>query len=122
MNNFGKGLLFGAVVGTAFGLLKAPNSGKETRQRLRQDVDDITESTLEFNDSLTNLKEAIVTTKTTAATLIPSVQAEIKKDLTAYQFQIEPRRKQIEEQLEVLNSHVEKLSQLGENFTPTEEK
>lgn len=110
LGNFIKGLVFGSVVGAAGGLLAAPRSGDETRQKLAAELEDAAETTLELNASLNRFKEAVATTKATAEETIPVLQSAMKLDLEAYKFQAEPRIKQIKEQVAVINQHVEELS------------
>lgn len=104
--NFAKGLLFGAVAGAAGGLLLAPRSGQETRKKLKNDINEMTDLTLDVNDSLTEFKSALETTIITAKELLPPFQEGVEKDLRNFQFQMEPRLQQINEQLEVLESHL----------------
>lgn len=49
---FGLGLLVGAVVGAAFALLLAPDSGRETRHRLRRRLGAVRERAREGFDEL----------------------------------------------------------------------
>lgn len=41
--NFGMGLIIGAAIGTAIGMLYAPQSGKKTRALLREKADETVE-------------------------------------------------------------------------------
>ncbi|MHC5247336.1 YtxH domain-containing protein [Enterococcus sp. LJL90] len=100
LKNFAKGLLFGAAAGAVGGLLLAPNSGNETRRKVRDSLDEMTDLTMEVNDSLNNFKDALATTIATAEEIIPAVQSGIEKDVRQFQFQAEPRVAQIMEQLE----------------------
>lgn len=113
---FVKGLLFGAVAGTAGGLLLAPRRGSETRDKIKSELTEMTELTLEVNDSLQHLKTALITTKTTAQTLLPEFQTGLKKDLQNFQFQAQPRLDQINEQIDILNEHLESSQQGLQRF------
>lgn len=114
LGNFIKGLVFGSVVGAAGGLLTAPRSGDETRQKLAAELEDAAETTLELNASLNRFKEAVATTKATAEETIPVVQSALQLDLEAYKFQAEPRVKQIKEQVAIINQRIENLSEENE--------
>lgn len=121
MGKFVKGLLFGALTGAAGGLLLAPKSGDETRQQIKDQlddvkdqIDDVTESTMEVNESLKQFKGALETTLATAQEVLPAFSAGLEKDLRKFQFQAEPRIAQINEQLEVLQSHLPEMSSAAE--------
>ena len=73
IGNFLKGLLFGSIAGALGGLLFAPKSGNETREELIRYLDDTTEATLEFNDSVKQLKDAVMVTRKTIDETIPVV-------------------------------------------------
>lgn len=104
IKNFVKGLLFGAVTGTIGGLLLAPHSGKDTRKKIVDDIDETTELTLEVNDSLNHFKEAVDTLVTTAHELLPPFQKGVEKDIQSFKFQTEPRIEQLNEHLERMNA------------------
>ena len=65
------GLLIGAAVGTALGILLAPASGSETRQKLKNTLEDISEktkgTTARVKDFIRRKKEEIEEEQETAA-------------------------------------------------------
>lgn len=79
IGNFLKGLLFGSIAGGLGGLLFAPKSGNETREELIRYLDDTTEATLEFNDSVKQLKDAVMVTRKTIDETIPVVTESFTK-------------------------------------------
>ncbi|MDH6365565.1 gas vesicle protein [Enterococcus sp. PF1-24] len=106
LKNFSKGLLFGALVGGTSGLLLAPRSGKDTRHKMKNELEEMTELTLEINDGINHLKDAVVATVATTQTVLPSFSEDLQKTLRSYQFQAEPRLAQINEQVATLKSHL----------------
>lgn len=100
IKNFLKGLLFGAAVGGTSGLLLAPKSGKETRDSFTNGIEELTEATHTVTEDLADFRDSLVQLKETANTLLPAFQADIKQDLQDFQFQAEPRLKQIQAQTE----------------------
>ncbi len=106
IRNFLKGLVFGATVGAASGLLLAPRSGNETRKKLIAEVDEATTLTNELNNSLNHFKHALKETTETANSVIPTFQNAIKKDIDNFKFQAEPRIAQIREQVEKLSQEL----------------
>ena len=101
IGNFIKGLLFGSLAGGLGGLLFAPKSGKETRKQMIRYVDETTEATLEFNESVKNLKDAVTLTRKTVDETIPVVKESFTKDFESFKFQ-----ERIKTHVDRLNQHV----------------
>ncbi|MEG0294126.1 YtxH domain-containing protein [Enterococcus sp.] len=103
---FFKGLLFGGLVGGFGGLLFAPQKGEKTRNEMAEPIrlmsDDIQtvqkdyQTVIEKADELQHLTEA----------LIPDFQKSMEKSVRAFEFQAEPRIARINEQLNVIQSHL----------------
>lgn len=100
---FFKGILFGVGVGSAVGLLLAPRKGSETQEKMIDDVRDIVQRTDELNESLKNFRAAVVDLKTTFDALVPEFTSGVKKDIEDFNFQAEPRIKQIQETIDHLS-------------------
>lgn len=100
---FFKGILFGASLGTAAGLLLAPRKGEATREKLLTDTRDLVVLTDELNDNLIDFRHSLTTLKGTFQTLVPAFQAGVEKDIEEFRFQAEPRIQQIQSQLEKIN-------------------
>ena len=109
IKNFLKGLVFGSAVGAVGGLLFAPRSGNDTRQKLIDELDEAADLTMDLNNSLSHFKEALIETKETASTLIPEFQDSIQKDVMEFKFQAEPRIAQIQEQVEKISANLPEL-------------
>jgi len=109
MINFIKGLVFGATVGGAGGLLMAPRSGKETQQMIETYLEDASEATKAFNSSLKNFREAVEKTQQTIEETVPFVKTSLQKDIEAFKFQAEPRIERIHEQMEQIQNHIATL-------------
>lgn len=107
LRKFIKGLAFGSVVGGALGLLYAPRSGNDSRQKLINDVDEATDLTYELSDSLKNLKLSVATLKTTAGEILPDFKEETKKSIETFQFQAGPRITEITKQVEKINQKID---------------
>lgn len=114
MNDFIKGLLFGATVGGAGGLLLAPRSGKETQKMVENYVDDTTEATKELNESLQHFRKAVEDTQQVIEETIPAVKVSLQKDIDAFKFQAEPRVERINEQVEQLQGHIAKIPTISD--------
>lgn len=109
IKRFFKGLAFGAVAGSVAGVLLAPRSGKETRNKLVSDVDEAVQLTDDLSVSLQNFQTSLVHLKNTAGELLPEFKKETKQALDQYQFQAEPRMEEIQEQLAKIQSSIEEM-------------
>ncbi len=103
MKGFLKGLLFGSLVGGTAGLFFAPRSGNETRKKLKKEIDEAAELNEALDESLKNFQESLTAVKQTAEELLVPFLDETDKAVRDFQFQAEPRIKQIEQQIEKLN-------------------
>ena len=81
-------------------------SGKETREQMLRYVDETTEATLEFNESVKNLKDAVTLTRKTVDETIPVVKESFTKDFESFKFQAQPRIERIKTHVDRLNQHV----------------
>ncbi|MGX7198622.1 YtxH domain-containing protein [Enterococcus nangangensis] len=99
IKNFLKGLLFGGSLGSLLGLLLAPVSGNETREKLKSQLDEASLTTLELEKSLKNFQRSAVQLKETVTTLLEPFAKETQQSLADFQFQAAPRIAQIQEQI-----------------------
>ncbi|MEY8370885.1 YtxH domain-containing protein [Aerococcaceae bacterium 50-4] len=59
MKKFITGILFGAVAGAGYALLKTPHSGTENRERLKNYIDDVTYATNDLTGSIAQAQNAV---------------------------------------------------------------
>lgn len=76
INSFLTGLLAGAVVGGVIALLYAPQSGKETREQIKQKIDDLEN---ELNDLKANVKNRGDHAKDDLLSKLAQLQSEIDR-------------------------------------------
>lgn len=111
MSKFVNGLFWGAVVGSLGGLLLAPRSGKETRQKIVDEIDELADLTMDVNDSLEHFKDSLEEVRVTASTLIEPFIDGVQRDIEGFQFQVEPRIEQINEHLEKMQANLPEIAQ-----------
>lgn len=112
IKKFAKGLLVGSVVGGGLGLLLAPKKGKETRQSVVDSVDETTQMTTDLTKSIQRFNESLVTLKKTAAEVIPTFTEDMTQTVEDFKFQAEPRMKQITNQVEKIQTTLDKSSKM----------
>lgn len=106
LKNFLKGLAVGSVIGGTLGLLFAPRSGKETRKKITDEVDDSTRLVNELQEGVENFNRSLENLKQTASETLPAFQKEMEQTLRRFQFQTEPRLKEIKNSIDTLNQHL----------------
>ncbi|MEI5990750.1 hypothetical protein A5881_002255 [Enterococcus termitis] len=106
MGKFSKGILFGALVGGVGGLLFAPRSGKDTRQKFIDELEDWSDLKEDFTEKLDQFKESAQALQTAADTYIEPFIDGINQDVENFMFQAEPRLDQILEQVEKIQSEL----------------
>ncbi|MBL1228712.1 YtxH domain-containing protein [Enterococcus sp. BWB1-3] len=114
MKGFIKGLLFGSVVGGIGGLFMAPRSGKETKQKIIDEIDDWKYLHDDFNEKLATFKTNLADFQETAETVIPPFVKGINKDITNFNFQAKPRLEKIQEQLTKIQNELPEMPELEE--------
>lgn len=106
MGKFSKGILFGALVGGVGGLLFAPRSGKDTRQKFIDELEDWSDLKEDFTEKLDQFKESAQALQAAADTYIEPFIDGINQDVENFMFQAEPRLDQIQEQVEKIQSEL----------------
>ncbi|WP_086314446.1 hypothetical protein A5821_002017 [Enterococcus sp. 7F3_DIV0205] len=109
MSKFSKGILFGAVVGAASGLLFAPRSGKATRQKFVDELEDWSDLKEDFNEKLDHFKESAQALQAAADMYIEPFIDGINQDVENFMFQVEPRLDQLQEQVEKIQSELPEM-------------
>lgn len=59
MKKFITGILFGAIAGAGYALLKTPHSGTENRERLKKYLDDVTFAANDLTGSIAQAQNAV---------------------------------------------------------------
>ncbi|MGX7030744.1 YtxH domain-containing protein [Vagococcus zengguangii] len=117
MAKFSKGILFGSLIGGALGLLYAPKSGKDLRQKFSSDVnqskdnmvnaiDTSVQNVNEMQQSLTDLNQSLANFKAVAQETLPKIASETKETIEAFKFQSKPRIKEIKQTTEQIKQHL----------------
>ena len=107
---FGKGLLMGAVLGTAYVLLTTEKTGKERQQGIADYFKDLTHQTNNVSDSVKEFQSALVNLKQEVEQTLKPTIADIQQSVTDVEFQAQPRLEQINETTEQLQKDLEQLS------------
>ncbi|SJZ52857.1 Gas vesicle protein [Pilibacter termitis] len=109
MKNFGKGLIFGAVVAGVATLLTNRNKGEENRKFLTDFIDEVKNEVEQGVITTTTIRLQSEEVKKQVATALQPAMRDIQKSIKDFQFQAEPRITQIQEQIETIQEHLPKV-------------
>lgn len=106
-SNFRSGIFWGAVFGTIAGLMNAPRSGRETRQILKEKIDDtsrdVDDLRFKVNNLLTSVERLAGEGLSGAQETVTSVQRSIRH----FQEESQPHIRRVKESVEVLQEDVQ---------------
>lgn len=105
-----KGLLFGTIVGGSAALLLAPRSGKETRAKITQEIDDTLQLITDFKTNLESVQVKSAHLEETANDLIPEFFEETQKSVRAFEFKTKPRIEEIKKQVKKITNQLDDLT------------
>lgn len=109
MSGFGSGLFWGAVFGGLAGLLNAPRKGKETRERLKHQIEVTTEDINDLRYKIDNLSVATQRLATEGLDAVNDASYEIQTSVRQFTEEASPRVKRINRHLTKLQEDIEKV-------------
>lgn len=105
------GLLVGTALGASASLLSAPRSGKDTREHIKSQVDEVKRGVEKVKINGKVLSDQIVATSKEGAELIKDLSKEMKVSLEQWQQTIKPHQDNIERYLKEIELRLEELEQ-----------
>ena len=115
--NFGKGLLWGALIGGTTALLTSKKSGAQRRNEFSAYLNGLTTATDNVNQSVRKLRRSLERLhQELSDNAAPTVSA-IKQDMTDFEFQAQPRLRALDRETTQLQADLNQLS--GATGTPT---
>jgi gas vesicle protein len=103
------GFLTGSIIAGATTLLTAPASGKETRNRIRQNKDEITGLLLEIKDRIVEIKNESVNVSKVGKESLQTFIADVKVLLDEWKTDIEPNKNALNNRIQEIESAVNEL-------------
>lgn len=107
----GSGMLFGALVGGAYGLMKTPRKGTENREAMKSYLDDTTVLVQDVTDKVKDLKSAISELTNEGKSLATDFSKEMNETVQEFSYEAEPRLRRIQEQANKLNKDVQDVTE-----------
>lgn len=105
------GLVFGAVAGGVYGLLKTPRTGEENREAMKSYLDDTTVLVQDVTDRVKDLKGAISELTNEGKTLATDFAKDMNETVQEFSYEVEPRMRRIQDQANKLNSDVQEMTE-----------
>ena len=109
MSKFLKGFIFGSVIGGAVALLNNPRSGRENREILAKQVQEVTQDITVINTGKATLERG---TKEIQETILPQtmeVVNAIQEEVTKFQLENKPRFRRIQDKIQTLQAHLKEM-------------
>ncbi len=104
MDRYLKGVLFGGVIGSFYGLLNAPDSGKNTRLKIKTYFHDVKKSQQQVQQDLTNLQKSVTHLKTDGMQSAVEFAEEITTCMANFQKESHPQLERIKSLINHLQS------------------
>ena len=104
MKKFITGILFGAVAGAGYALLKTPHSGTENRQRLKNYLDDVTYATNDLTGSIAQAQNAVTDLAQQGISSAKIARDEITLAINDFNQSAAPQISEIQKQVAKLQS------------------
>lgn len=106
---FAGGILFGAVIGGAYGLLKTPRTGEENRVAMKSYLDDTTVLVQDVTEKVKDLKGAISELSTESKLLAGDFAKDMNDTMTEFSYEVEPRMRRIQDQVNKLSKDAQEM-------------
>lgn len=107
MASFKSGLLWGAFFGGLAGLMNAPRPGAETREQLKEFIDQTTDDVNDVRFKVDNLKVAVQRLANEGINGTKEVVEELQTALKHFEEETKPRLRRIQDKTETLIENVE---------------
>ena len=109
MSKFLKGFIFGSVIGGAVALLNNPRSGRENREILAKQVQEVTQDITVINTGKATLERGIKEIQETILPQTMEVVNAIQEEVTKFQLENKPRFRRIQDKIKTLQAHLKEM-------------
>lgn len=95
MDRYTKGVLIGSVIGASYGLLKAPDSGKNTRLKIKQYFIDLKDSQTQVQQDVAHLHQSITHLRTDGFQSAVDFSEDVVSRMAHFQKEVSPQLEKI---------------------------
>ena len=109
MSKFLKGFIFGSVIGGVVALLNNPRSGKENREILSKQIQEVTQDVTVINTGKATLERVIKELQEVIVPQTMEVVNSIQEEVTKFQLENKPRFRRIQDKIQTLQTHLKEM-------------
>ena len=109
MSKFLKGFIFGSVIGGVVALLNNPRSGKENREILSKQIQEVTNDVTVISTGKATLERGIKEIQETILPQTMEVVNAIQEEVTKFQLENKPRFRRIQDKIQTLQTHLKEM-------------
>lgn len=109
MSKFLKGFIFGSVIGGAIALLNNPRSGKENREILAKQIQEVSQEVSVIQNGKATLERGIKEIQETIVPQTIAVVNSIQEEVNKFQLENKPRFRRIQDKIQTLQTHLKKM-------------
>ena len=109
MSKFLKGFIFRSVIGGAVALLNNPRSGKENREILSKQIQEVTQDVTVINTGKATLERGIKELQEVIVPQTMEVVNSIQEEVTKFQLENKPRFRRIQDKIQTLQTHLKEM-------------
>ena len=109
MSKFLKGFMFGSVIGGAVALQNNPRSGKENREILSKQIQEVTQDVTVINTGKATLERGIKELQEVIVPQTMEVVNSIQEEVTKFQLENKPRFRRIKDKIQTLQTHLKEM-------------
>ena len=109
MSKFLKGFIFGSVIGGAVALLTNPRSGKENREILSKQIQEVTQDVTVINTGKATLERGIKEIQEVIVPQTMEVVNSIQEEVAKFQLENKPRFRRIQDKIQTLQTHLKEM-------------
>lgn len=109
MSKFLKGFIFGSVIGGAIALLNNPRSGKENREILAKQIQEVSQEVSVIQNGKATLERGIKEIQETIVPQTIAVVNSIQEEVNKFQLENKPRFRRIQDKIQTLQTHLKEM-------------
>ena len=109
MSKFLKGFIFCSVIGGAIALLNNPRSGKENREILAKQIQEVTQDVTVINTGKATLERGIKEIQEVIVPQTMEVVNSIQEEVAKFQLENKPRFRRIQDKIQTLQTHLKEM-------------
>jgi len=109
MSKFLKGFIFGSVIGGGGAALDTPRSGKENREILAKQIQEVTQDVTVINTGKSTLERGIKEIQEVIVPQTMEVVNSIQEEVAKFQLENKPRFRRIQDKIQTLQTHLKEM-------------